>query len=505
MPNRWTTGLAHPADPDELADLGVGANSLEVAVTSSRVALPSFASHAFATVPTVAGPGARWRKAGRNEHVGARPCAQHKRLWRDVWRMALFTLQARRGAAAHRAGRRLSDHPDRQHGRQVDELRMVQIRSTAAEAVRADPAFFDLPAEERNELIERRVQLDVERLRLDQPFIWRSFDYLEQAMRLDLGRAEHMHSDRGARDVYSIIVERLPATLLLFGTANFLIFFVSVFVALSLSRRYGSALDRSVIALAPSSAAPGWFYGIFLILIFAFLIPILPPGGLVDIPPPEGTLAYALSVLRHMALPVAAMFISTIFISIYSWRTFFLIHSSEDYVEMARAKGLPSRLIERRYILRPTLSPIITSFALMLIGLWSGAIILEQVFNWPGLGTLLFQAIGQRDTPVIIGSVVIFAYLLAVTVFVLDILYAVLDPRVRMWGRDDGDAAQILGRPPMSQWREGLRQLRATPPRWRGWRSSRCSSRSRSTPSSPSPTARRWTCGAAARRGGCIR
>jgi peptide/nickel transport system permease protein len=227
-------------------------------------------------------------------------------------------------------------------------------------------------------------------------------------------------------------VERLPATLLLFGTANFLIFFVSVFVALSLSRRYGSALDRSVIALAPSSAAPGWFYGIFLILIFAFLIPILPPGGLVDIPPPEGTLAYALSVMRHMALPVAAMFISTIFISIYSWRTFFLIHSSEDYVEMARAKGLPSRLIERRYILRPALSPIITSFALMLIGLWSGAIILEQVFNWPGLGTLLFQAIGFRDTPVIIGSVVIFAYLLAVTVFVLDILYAVLDPRVRV-------------------------------------------------------------------------
>jgi peptide/nickel transport system permease protein len=317
-------------------------------------------------------------------------------------------------------------------GGKVDELRLVQIRSNAAEAVRADPAFFDLPADERNELIARRVQLDVERLRLDEPFIWRSFDYLNQAMRLDLGRAEQMHSDRGARDVYWIIVERLPATLLLFGTANFLIFFVSVFVALSLSRRYGSALDRIVIALAPSSAAPGWFYGIFLILIFAFLIPVLPPGGLVDIPPPEGSLAYALSVLRHMALPVAAMFISTIFISIYSWRTFFLIHSSEDYVEMARAKGLPSRLIERRYILRPTLSPIITSFALMLIGLWSGAIILEQVFNWPGLGTLLFRAIGFRDTPVIIGSVVIFAYLLAVTVFVLDILYAVLDPRVRV-------------------------------------------------------------------------
>jgi peptide/nickel transport system permease protein len=317
-------------------------------------------------------------------------------------------------------------------GGQVDELRMVQIQSTVAEQVRADPAFFDLSPQERNALIQRRVQLDVERLRLDQPFIVRSVDYLQQAIRLDLGRAEHMHSDRGAREVYWIIVERLPATLLLFGTANLLVFFASVFIALGLSRRYGSALDRTVIALAPSSAAPAWFYGIFLILIFAFLIPVLPAGGMVDVPPPEGTLAYAASLLRHMLLPVAAMFISTIFISIYSWRTFFLIHSSEDYVEMARAKGLPSHLIERRYVLRPTLSPIITSFALMLIGLWSGAIILEQVFNWPGLGTLLFQAIGHRDTPVIIGTVVIFAYLLAVTVFVLDILYALLDPRVRV-------------------------------------------------------------------------
>jgi peptide/nickel transport system permease protein len=317
-------------------------------------------------------------------------------------------------------------------GGQVDELRLVQIQSTVAEQVRADPAFFDLSARDRNALIERQVQLEVERLRLDQPFILRSIDYLQQAIRLDLGRAEHMHSDRGAREVYWIIVERLPATLLLFGTANLLVFFTSVFIALGLSRRYGSALDRSVIALAPSSAAPAWFYGIFLILIFAFLVPVLPAGGMVDVPPPEGTLDYALSLMRHMLLPLAAMFISTIFISIYSWRTFFLIHSSEDYVEMARAKGLSSRLIERRYILRPTLSPIITSFALMLIGLWSGAIILEQVFNWPGLGTLLFQAIGHRDTPVIIGTVVIFAYLLAITVFLLDILYALLDPRVRV-------------------------------------------------------------------------
>ncbi len=317
-------------------------------------------------------------------------------------------------------------------GGRVDDLRMVQIRGEVSELVRGDPAFFDLPSEERNELMERQVQLEVERLRLDQPFILRSFDYLYQAMILDLGRAEQMHSDAGARDVYSIIVERLPATLLLFGTANLLVFFISVYIALILSRRYGGGLDRTVIALAPSSAAPAWFYGIFLILFFAFVVPVLPAGGMVQAPPPENRLAYAASVLQHMLLPVLAMFLSQIFVSIYSWRTFFLIHSSEDYVDMARAKGLPPRMVERRYILRPTLSPIITSFLLMLIGLWSGSIILEQVFNWPGLGSLLFQAIGHRDTPVIIGSVVIFAYLLALTVFLLDIFYGLLDPRVRV-------------------------------------------------------------------------
>ncbi len=319
-------------------------------------------------------------------------------------------------------------------GGQVDELRLAQIRSNVSEATRADPAFFDMPSEERMDLIERQVELETDRLGLDRPFIIRSFEYLYRAMQLDFGRAEQMHSDAGSRDVYDIIVERLPATLLLFGTANILIFFCSLAAALYLSRRYGSGLDRAVIGLAPSSAAPGWFYGIFLILIFAFLIPIFPSGGMVDTPPPEGKFAYAFSLLKHMVLPVGAMFLSSIFVSIYSWRTFFLIYSSEDYVEMARAKGLSSGAIERRYVLRPTLPPIVTSFALMLIGLWSGAIILERVFNWPGLGSLMFEAIGHRDSPVIIASVVIFAYLLALTVFLLDILYAILDPRVKLQG-----------------------------------------------------------------------
>jgi len=321
-------------------------------------------------------------------------------------------------------------------GGKVDELRKAQIRSEIAELARSDPAFFDMSAEERNELVQTQIEVEIERLRLDEPFLLRSFDYLIQGLTLDLGRAERMHSDSGSREVRAIMTERLPPTLLLFGTANIVLFIVSIAAALYLSRRYGSVADRTVVALAPTSAAPAWFYGIFLILIFAFLVPVLPAGGMVESPPPDDPLDYAVSVLRHMVLPVLAMFVGGIFISIYSWRTFFLIHSSEDYVEMARAKGLTDRMIEQRYILRPTLPPIITAFALTLIQLWSGAIILEKVFNWPGLGTLIFQAIGLRDTPVILASVVIFAYLLALTVFLLDVVYAMLDPRVRLQGDD---------------------------------------------------------------------
>jgi peptide/nickel transport system permease protein len=143
---------------------------------------------------------------------------------------------------------------------------------------------------------------------------------------------------------------------------------------------------------------------------------------------------YALSLLKHLVLPVGAVTLSQIFLAAYSWRTFFLIYSSEDYVDMAKAKGLTNRSIERSYILRPTLPTIITSFALIVIGSWLGAPIFETVFEWPGLGRANFQAIGFYDVPVIVGITVIFSYLLVMTVFLLDITYALVDPRVKIGG-----------------------------------------------------------------------
>jgi peptide/nickel transport system permease protein len=317
-------------------------------------------------------------------------------------------------------------------GGYVDTIRRAEIRENVFVRVNSGKLLDNLSAEERTKRIDEMIRLEEKRLGLDQPFMVRTVQYMVNALTLDLGRAQKMTSDSGSRTVRLIILERLMPTLMLLGASNILLFFSSIFIALNLSRNYGSFLDRFIVALAPTSSAPGWFYGLFLIVIFAGILKILPFGGMVDAPPPSNRIDYFFSLMKHLILPTVAIALSTLFLSAYNWRTFFLIFSSEDYVEMAKAKGLTSRDVERRYILRPTLPTIITNFALILIFLWTGAPILETVFNWPGLGRTLFHSVGLFDIPVIVGSTVIFAYMLAITVFVLDFIFALVDPRVKI-------------------------------------------------------------------------
>ena len=317
-------------------------------------------------------------------------------------------------------------------GGEVDDIQRGQIEEQISFQVINHPDFKLLAPDVRKARIAEMTRLAEVRAGLDQPFMLRSFRFLSDALTLNLGRATYMNSDGGSKQVRLILLERLPSTLVLFATENVLNFILSVFFALALSRKYGSVLDRVIIALSPTSSAPGWFYGLFLILIFAAGARVLPFGGMVDAPPPEESFEYALSLAKHLILPVLALIIATVFGNIYTWRTFFLIYSSEEYVEMAKAKGVSSRELERRYILRPTLPAIITSFALTVITVWQGAIVLETIFNWPGIGRLLFQAIGLYDTPVIVGSTVIYAYLLGITVLFLEFAYTIVDPRVKI-------------------------------------------------------------------------
>ena len=317
-------------------------------------------------------------------------------------------------------------------GGYVDTIMRSEIRDNTTQAILSNPTYRSLDPAVKQELIQKKIASEEARRGLDKPFAIRSMNYLSNALTLNLGRAIQMTSDNGSKEVRLILLERLPATLLLTGISQLILFFGSVFIALSLSRKYGSWFDKLTIALSPTSAAPPWFYGIFFILIFAAVLRVLPFGGLVDSPPPDNSFDYGMSVLKHLILPAMSIIVSSIFLSIYNWRTFFLIFSSEDYVEVAKAKGIPPRDVERRYILRPTLPNIITSFALLVITLWTGFTITETVFLWPGLGITIFRAIGLYDTPVIVGSTIIYAYLLALTVFLLDFVYALVDPRVKI-------------------------------------------------------------------------
>lgn len=320
-------------------------------------------------------------------------------------------------------------------GGYVDQIMKGEIRDRITQSIGLNPAMQKMDPAARKKLIDETIAQEEKRLGLDIPIAIRNFRYLSNALTLNLGRAINMTSDSGSKQVRLILLERLPPTLLLMGVSQLFLFFSSILLALSLSRRYGNFWDKLVVALSPTSAVPPWFYGIFLILIFSALLRVLPFGGMVDSPPPSNPFDYAMSVLKHMTLPALSLVLSSFFLSIYNYRTFFLIYSSEDYVEMAKAKGLPARDVERRYILRPTLPNIITNFALLIITLWTGATITETVFLWPGLGRTLYRAIGLYDIPIIVGSTIIYAYLLAMTVFLLDFIYALVDPRVKVGGR----------------------------------------------------------------------
>ncbi|MFC2083337.1 ABC transporter permease [Candidatus Bipolaricaulota bacterium] len=313
-----------------------------------------------------------------------------------------------------------------------DKARRDEIRIGIVMYFNQTKWYHELPLDERTELLETATESAFVANDLDQPFVLRSFRYFRQAFSLSLGMTTRSFHQSVPRPVRDVLIERVPMTLLMFGTANLITFFAGLFIALGLSRRYGSALDRVTTLLVPVFAAPSWFHGIFLIVIFASLLKILPFGGIVDASIPDTTFLYALSMLRHMILPVAAVVLGTLPFAVYANRALFLIHSNEDYVELAKAKGLGARRLQRRYILRPVLPPVITNFAFIAIVAWQGIILTEEIFSWPGLGSLLIEAIHSYSVSLVIGTIVMFAYLMGASFLLLDVLYVLVDPRVTL-------------------------------------------------------------------------
>ena len=302
--------------------------------------------------------------------------------------------------------------------------------------------------EETDRLIQQKFEELAEASGLNDPFLKKHLRWTWNALRLDLGDAIYtraratyvLQQDRDS--IKSIILTRLPNTLVLVGLADLMVFLVGIPLSLYLSRNYGNFFDRIINVLSPLSSVPSWVHGILLILVFAVTLRILPPGGMYDIPFPDTQYELFISRLKHMILPSFAIFLSLLFQLVYTWRNYFMIYSNEDYVDFAVAQGLSHKVIQNKYILRPALPYVLTSFALTLVSFWQMATALEIVFNWDGIGSMYIISMphfwGESMFPgemgLTIGIVVIFAYLLGLVVFLLDISYAIVDPRIRLGG-----------------------------------------------------------------------
>lgn len=314
----------------------------------------------------------------------------------------------------------------------IDDILKAQIRYEIASNLARSPGWSQITEEEKTRIINERFQAAIESKGLNKPFLERTFIYLIDALTLRLGRALFITSADGSKNVGDIIFERLPQTMLLFTTGTILYSIIGLFLGLYMAKRPGGFFDRifSVFAVV-TQVIPPWFFGILFILIFAYYIGVTPFGGMVSVPPPKDPLNYILDVVYHMALPLFTWIFSFFGAWAYIARNLIIQIAEEDFVTTAKAKGLPENVVMRRHVLRPSLPPVITIISLSLISSWQGAIITETVFNWPGLGTLFYQAINSLDAPVVIGLTVIYAYLLVATVLVLDLMYSILDPRIR--------------------------------------------------------------------------
>ena len=260
------------------------------------------------------------------------------------------------------------------------------------------------------------------RLGVDQPVYRQYTNWLRATVRGDLGT-----SFSTSRPVGALIAERLPATLELMGVAFVLAALVALPLGLVSSRKPGAAFDTAGTAVSfIGLAMPVFWFGLILQLIFSVRLGWLPVAGTGTI----GASSFG-DHLRHLILP--GLVLSTRYIAGWSryFRSTLLGLAGAPFVRTARAKGISEPRIERVHTVRNGLIPVISIMALNLADLFSGAVITETVFAWPGIGRLFVQAMFARDYPLLMGILLMGAATVILFNLVADLLYGLLDPRIR--------------------------------------------------------------------------
>jgi peptide/nickel transport system permease protein len=263
---------------------------------------------------------------------------------------------------------------------------------------------------------------------LDQPVPVQLWKYLSTVAQGDLGS-----SFVRRQPVLDVILERLPNTLLLNGFALLVAIAGGVAMGMMAARKPGSVVDAAMTMLSMVFyAMPQFWLGMMAMLVFSVWLGWLPPFGLETMGADYTGLARLGDIAVHMILPGVTL--ALFFLASYArlTRAAMIEVADQDFVKTARAKGLSERQVARRHILRNALIPLITYAGLQASILVGGSVLVENVFSWPGIGTLAFEAVQSRDNPLLLGILIVTATLVCLFNLITDIAYSIADPRVEL-------------------------------------------------------------------------
>lgn len=267
-------------------------------------------------------------------------------------------------------------------------------------------------------------------LRLDRPVLEQYVGYFTGILQGDLGR-----SVRYRAPVTEVLLDRLPWTLLLIVPALLLKGIIGMVLGAAAAWRRGSGRDLGLLgSMLALDSMPAFWTGMILISVFAVQLGWLPSFGAMPLAASGDTLTLALEIGRRMILPVTTIVLATVGAVFLLARASMLTTLGEDYVLMAQAKGLPERTVVLRHALRNALLPVYTNLTLSLGVLASGAVVVETVFSYPGLGRVVYEGVLARDYPLLQGAFLLVTVGVVGTNLLADLTYPLLDPRVRRPG-----------------------------------------------------------------------
>jgi peptide/nickel transport system permease protein len=304
-------------------------------------------------------------------------------------------------------------------------LLSIVINFTLLHAAPGDPARVlagrDNPTEEQIAAI--RAELG-----LDQPLPVQFWSYVRELAQGNMGQSLAFK-----QPVFDLIMSRLPATLLLTLTSAVVAVVIGTLLGVIAAQRAGGAADTALsFGNYALFAMPSFWLGLLLIVVFASTLKWLPTSGMRNVRADYTGWRDVLDVLHHLILPAATLALVQIPIYFRITRASVLQQQREDYVTTFRATGMPESRVFRRYALRNALLPTVTVFGLSLGFVFTGAALVEIVFAWPGIGRLTLDAVFRRDYPLLLGVYLILAIAVSVAVLVTDLVYALLDPRIRL-------------------------------------------------------------------------